>query len=579
MDNITTSLAFSMFSNKGVYALLLGSGISRNSGIPTGWDVVMDLLKKLSVLEGNTSVENLEDWFIEKYKEEPDYSNLLEKLASTPSERLNIMKPYFDISETDSENGLKKPTLAHQHIAKLVKKGLIKVIITTNFDKLLEKALDLENIQPQVIKHFTDIQGAMPLVHSQCTIIKINGDYMDSRFLNTKTELQDYDISLKEYLSTIFNDFGIISCGWSGKWDRALLESIRQTNNYRFGSYWCYLRNCEPELIELAKNRKGQILQIDSADKFFFEIFEKIQALEYLNDNHPLNADIAVARIKKYITKEENKILLFDLLTYEAKELDRKRRLKFNAGLYPNKENLKPVLDYYISNLDIILPMSITTTIWGEEYHHEYLLKVLKIITEPINFIGSLYDDSKRMQYIPGLFVFYSIGISCIINQNYTLLNKIFQLKIFKVPEDYSKVFIVEKLHSFTIDRDVANSILEKNYKTPLSTYLHENLKPFFQDITSNDQEFIENFCIFEYYISLNYLSKQPRITSWAPVGEYIWRHAWRNDEDYIENHFSQAEILQNDWAPLISGMFNSSYEHYRDIRNKLIDFLRQVHF
>lgn len=32
----TTQLAFSMFENKGVYALLLGSGVSRSAGIPTG---------------------------------------------------------------------------------------------------------------------------------------------------------------------------------------------------------------------------------------------------------------------------------------------------------------------------------------------------------------------------------------------------------------------------------------------------------------------------------------------------------------------------------------------------------------
>jgi hypothetical protein len=32
------SLAFSVHSNKGVFALLLGSGVSRASGIPTGWE-------------------------------------------------------------------------------------------------------------------------------------------------------------------------------------------------------------------------------------------------------------------------------------------------------------------------------------------------------------------------------------------------------------------------------------------------------------------------------------------------------------------------------------------------------------
>ena len=39
-------LSFSVYSNPGVYALLLGSGISRAAKIPTGWEIVIDLIEK-----------------------------------------------------------------------------------------------------------------------------------------------------------------------------------------------------------------------------------------------------------------------------------------------------------------------------------------------------------------------------------------------------------------------------------------------------------------------------------------------------------------------------------------------------
>ena len=42
------SLAFSIQSNPGVYALLLGSGVSRPASIPTGWEIVFDLIGKLA---------------------------------------------------------------------------------------------------------------------------------------------------------------------------------------------------------------------------------------------------------------------------------------------------------------------------------------------------------------------------------------------------------------------------------------------------------------------------------------------------------------------------------------------------
>ena len=90
MNNILTSIAFSLYSNKGVYALLLGSGISRNSGIPTGWDVVIDLIRKLAVVNKEDCGKDPVSWFVKKYNEEPDYSTILSKIVNTPSERLNL---------------------------------------------------------------------------------------------------------------------------------------------------------------------------------------------------------------------------------------------------------------------------------------------------------------------------------------------------------------------------------------------------------------------------------------------------------------------------------------------------------
>jgi hypothetical protein len=49
------ALAMSMHSSKGTYALLLSSGISKSSGIPTGWGIVLDLIRKLAVLKGEYS--------------------------------------------------------------------------------------------------------------------------------------------------------------------------------------------------------------------------------------------------------------------------------------------------------------------------------------------------------------------------------------------------------------------------------------------------------------------------------------------------------------------------------------------
>lgn len=63
------SLSFLVHANKGVYALMHGSGISRIAGIPTDWEVVLDLVRKIARLTGEEDSCKLEptEWYRSKY--------------------------------------------------------------------------------------------------------------------------------------------------------------------------------------------------------------------------------------------------------------------------------------------------------------------------------------------------------------------------------------------------------------------------------------------------------------------------------------------------------------------------------
>ena len=52
--------------------LLMGSGTSRASGIPTGWEVVLDLIRKVASVQGEDCEPEPELWYQEKYREYPD---------------------------------------------------------------------------------------------------------------------------------------------------------------------------------------------------------------------------------------------------------------------------------------------------------------------------------------------------------------------------------------------------------------------------------------------------------------------------------------------------------------------------
>lgn len=112
-------LATSIHSAPGVYALLVGSGISRAAQVPTGWEVVKDLVVKAAAASGQNP-EDPFDWYVSNHGTDPDYSSLLEQLASTPAERRNLLFAYFEPPRDNDDPQRGAPTAAHRMIARLV---------------------------------------------------------------------------------------------------------------------------------------------------------------------------------------------------------------------------------------------------------------------------------------------------------------------------------------------------------------------------------------------------------------------------------------------------------------------------
>src|SRR6266576_5652978 len=115
-----TSLAFSVSSGRGVYALLLGSGVSTAAGIPTGWDITLDLIRKTAAAFKEDCGSDPVAWYRAKYQLDADYSALLDSLAKTQADRANLLSSYFEPTEEEITKGLKGPTPAHKSIARLV---------------------------------------------------------------------------------------------------------------------------------------------------------------------------------------------------------------------------------------------------------------------------------------------------------------------------------------------------------------------------------------------------------------------------------------------------------------------------
>ena len=252
-----------MQSNPGVYAVLLGSGVSRPAKIPTGWEITLDLVRKLTTLYGEDCGPDPEKWYLEKFGNDPSYSNILNEVAKTATERQQLLRPYWEPTDEERQEGSKQPTRAHRALAALASRGFVKVIITTNFDRLMELALRDEGVEPTVLSTVDQINGALPLIHAPCCVFKVHGDYLDPGIRNTRDELDNYPKAVDGLLDRIFDEFGLIVCGWSAEWDGALRNAIMRAQSRRFTTYWTSMGNPGDAAQRLIAHRKAELVSID----------------------------------------------------------------------------------------------------------------------------------------------------------------------------------------------------------------------------------------------------------------------------------------------------------------------------
>lgn len=312
-------LAMGVQSQPGVYALLLGSGVSTGAGIKTGWGIMEDLVRRAAVAAGTEPDEavglDAEAWWSEhRPGEEMNYSTLLEVVGgSTPSSRHGVLAEYFTATPEDLEAGRKVPSPAHRAIAELVAGGYVRVVLTTNFDNLLERALGEIGITPQVISRPDQVAAMQPLAHASATIIKLHGDVSEMTKLNTPAELSTYDRAWDDLLDRISHEYGLLISGWSGDTDVALRDALTRNPLRRFPLYWDARSSKSAAAAAILAMHAGQVVPAADADELFTALARSVASLAKMSEP-PLSTALAVAALKRAIGDPTRHVEVEDLI-------------------------------------------------------------------------------------------------------------------------------------------------------------------------------------------------------------------------------------------------------------------------
>ena len=420
------SLAFSIHSSPGVYALLLGSGVSTGAGIPTGWGITLDLVSKLAEAKGESTGSDPVAWYRQEYGEDPDYSELLNALAKTTAERQQLLRGYFEPVDRESDDRQGQPTAAHQAIAGLVAGNYIRVIVTTNFDRLLETALAAHGVTPTVLTTPEQIQGALPLIHTRSCILKLHGDYLDTRIRNTEQELSSYPEEYNTLLDRVFDEFGLVVCGWSADWDDALRSAFLRAPSRRFTTFWAAHGELTGSAQDLVDHRAASVIAIDGADRFFSDVWEQVQAIEQFSRPHPFSVEVAVARLKRYLSELRYRIRLSDLVDDTVERVAAELSSDVFSAQHGDvtSESLTARIRKYEAICSILLAMACVGGRWAEEDHFDIWSRAIQRLHSCRSRQGGnvVWLD---MQRYPATLLLYALGLGAIEGNRLTFLKQV----------------------------------------------------------------------------------------------------------------------------------------------------------
>jgi hypothetical protein len=420
-------LAFALRATPGGYAVLLGAGASLAAGMPSAWDVQKELIEKIAAAERAGEVEDPFAWYQGRFGKPATYDDLLATLTATPMERQALLRDYFEPTDAEREVGTKMPTITHQAVARLAKAGLVRIILTTNFDRLIETALHEEGVEPTVVAHPDDITGLAPLHTIKCLVVHVHGDYLNpTSMLNTPDELDKYQPQVDKLLDHILDDYGLIIAGWSAQWDVALRNAVARCTTRRFASYWIDPGTLKPAAEQLRTQRAATFVQSD-ADTFFGQVADAAQALADVNRPHPVSVAVAVAGAKHALAGAETAIPLHDTIRQEFRRV---ATLPMNVsgpwGGFPQDQvqgEYTRRVETLRAESELLLALVATAAYWGTESTDRWWMRDIEELAAPVAASGfTAFIELKRA---PAVMVTYAAGIAALAAERWTTLTQV----------------------------------------------------------------------------------------------------------------------------------------------------------
>jgi len=286
-------------NNLAYYAWFLGAGSSQSAGLPTAVDIIWELKTRYYCTAENqrVSIHDVQNPAVREKINSFGVSRGLPQAGSSTE-----YADYFKLSFGDDLAGQQaylrsalddakiSLSIGSRALAAMMASGLARVVFTTNFDNVLEKAMAYVAGRDLHAFHLEGSHAAVAALNRDefPLYCKLHGDFRYEKLKNLPVALQQQDAELSKCVGAASTRFGLIVAGYSGRDEsvmKLLSDALSNTNAFPHGIYWLVMKNTKPlptvtALIEAARAKgiTAEVVEIETFDSVLTRLWRQLPA-------------------------------------------------------------------------------------------------------------------------------------------------------------------------------------------------------------------------------------------------------------------------------------------------------------
>lgn len=256
------------------YCFVLGAGASRASGIRTGEEMMREWRNELK----QRGTAYIGDCAQELGLDPKDYAFLFSEDHVLKNEDYFTLfdlrfagKPNVAYAYLEREMEEKYPSYGYYPLAMLLSNTQNRLIITTNFDTLIEDALYTYTFRHPLVVGHESLASYIANDARHPVIAKIHRDLLFQP-LNRKQDMDQLKNEWKAPLRSALSRYIPIVIGYAGG-DRTLMTLLEEMELN--GIYWCHLGEPSDKIKEIVEKQNGYLVKILGFDEVMFQIGDR----------------------------------------------------------------------------------------------------------------------------------------------------------------------------------------------------------------------------------------------------------------------------------------------------------------